>query len=71
MKKLLFGLILSALVTSGCVKVKIYQREHLEDPLMDVRKETGKQKLDEKFFSTREGSMGGASGIAGGCGCAK
>jgi hypothetical protein len=30
-----------------------------------------KQSLDQKFFTSREGSIGGADGIGGGCGCAK
>lgn len=71
MKKILLTILFGALFTTGCVNVKIYQRTHLQDPLMDIKRETSKQKLDEKFFSTREGSIGGAAGIAGGCGCAK
>ena len=51
--------------------VKAYQREKLADPIMEPKNQFAKQKLDEKFFSTREGSMGGDSGIGGGCGCAK
>jgi hypothetical protein len=30
-----------------------------------------KQALEQKFFLTREGSIGGSLGIGGGCGCAK
>jgi hypothetical protein len=30
-----------------------------------------KLSLEEKFFSTQEGSAGGSDGVAGGCGCAK
>jgi hypothetical protein len=58
-------------VMYGCVTVKAFQREKLSDPLMEPRNQFGKQQLDEKFFSTREGSMGGDIGIGGGCGCAK
>ncbi len=71
MKKILLIVLLGVITMTGCVNVKIYQRTYLQDPLMDVKRETSKQKLDEKFFSTREGSIGGAAGIAGGCGCAK
>jgi hypothetical protein len=30
-----------------------------------------KQTLEQKLFSTREGSIGGGNGVGGGCGCAK
>lgn len=70
MKKLLLMLCLAG-VLSSCANVKAYQREKLTDPLMEPTKQFAKQKLDEKFFSTREGSLGGESGIGGGCGCAK
>jgi hypothetical protein len=68
--KLLSFVILFALLV-GCATVKAYQREKLSDPLMEPRNQFAKQQLDEKFFSTREGSMGGDIGIGGGCGCAK
>ena len=57
----------------GCSGVKAYQKGNLGDPIME-RNETGvsqKQTLEQKFFSSREGSIGGANGIGGGCGCAK
>jgi hypothetical protein len=68
--KLLTLVVLLALLV-GCATVKAYQREKLSDPLMEPRNQFAKQQLDEKFFSTREGSMGGDIGIGGGCGCAK
>lgn len=61
---------LSTLMIS-CVTVKPWEREKLADPIMEPRSNFAKQKLDEKFFSSREGSMGGSGGIGGGCGCAK
>ncbi len=64
-------LALASTVLSGCVTVKAYQREKLADPIMEPKNQFAKQKLDEKFFSTREGSIGGDIGIGGGCGCAK
>lgn len=70
MKRLLL-LALAALFLNGCVMVKAYQREKLADPIMEPRNQFGKQQLDVKFFSTREGSIGGDAGIGGGCGCAK
>ncbi len=67
----LIMLLLFTIMLSGCVAVKAYQREKLADPLMEPQNEFAKQKLDEKFFTTREGSIGGNTGIGGGCGCAK
>jgi len=55
----------------GCATVKAYEREKLTDPIMKQGDQFAKQSLEQKFFSTREGSIGGASGIGGGCGCAK
>jgi hypothetical protein len=55
----------------GCAMVKPYEREKLSDPIMDPASHFGKQTLEQKFFSTREGSAGGGTGVGGGCGCAK
>ena len=70
MRKLM-AMLAVAFLMNGCVAVKGYQREKLADPIMEPQTQFAKQKLDEKFFSTREGSIGGSSGIGGGCGCAK
>lgn len=61
----------AALSAAGCATVKAYDREKLTDPIMKQDNQFAKQSLEQKFFSTREGSIGGASGIGGGCGCAK
>jgi len=58
-------------VLEGCAVVKGYEREKLADPIMERGNQFSKQSLEQKFFSTREGSIGGAVGIGGGCGCAK
>jgi len=63
--------ILLAGCAAGCGNVRAYQREKLADPIMERESQFAKQTLEQKFFSTREGSLGGASGIGGGCGCAK
>lgn len=55
----------------GCSTVKVYEKGNLGDPIMERKDVFAKQTLEQKFFSTREGSIGGASGIGGGCGCAK
>jgi hypothetical protein len=64
-------LLLPILLLGGCAAVKSYDRDRLGDPIMERADQFGKQSLEQKFFSTREGSIGGASGIGGGCGCAK
>ena len=56
---------------SGCAAVKATDRGYLADPIMERQDHFSKQTLAEKFFSSREGSIGGAGGIGGGCGCAK
>jgi hypothetical protein len=66
----LSGLII-ALGLAGCAGVRVYEREKLGDPIMERKDHFAKQSLEQKFFSSREGSIGGASGIGGGCGCAK
>lgn len=60
-----------ALAAGGCALVKPFEREKLSDPIMDPGSHLSKQTLEQKFFSTREGSAGGGSGVGGGCGCAK
>jgi hypothetical protein len=61
----------AACLLAGCANVKPYEREKLADPIMDPGSHLSKQTLEQKFFSTREGSMGGGTGVGGGCGCAK
>jgi hypothetical protein len=55
----------------GCAAVKASDRGFLADPIMERENHFSKQTLAQKFFSSREGSIGGAGGIGGGCGCAK
>ena len=64
-----FGFIMS--ICTGCAAVKPFEREKLSDPLIEPSSQMAKQSLDQKFFTSREGSIGGADGIGGGCGCAK
>ncbi len=64
-------LVFVAFIVFSCAVVKPWERQKLADPIMEPESQFAKQKLDEKFFSTREGSMGGSGGIGGGCGCAK
>lgn len=60
-----------AAALSGCARVKPYERQYLSDPIMDPASHLGKQSLEQKFFSTREGSISCGAGVGGGCGCAK
>lgn len=55
----------------SCTAVQPWEREYLADPIMEGDQSLRKQSLDDKFFSTQEGSTGGVSGVSGGCGCAK
>lgn len=64
-------LALSFLGLGGCANVKPWEREIIADPIMSVNGGAAKQALLEKFYSTREGSMGGGTGVGGGCGCSK
>jgi hypothetical protein len=64
-------LLLVPLLFTGCVGVRAFEREKLADPIMERQDQFAKQTLEQKFFSTREGSIGGGGGIGGGCGCAK
>lgn len=62
---------IAAALTSGCAVVGASERQWLSDPIMQRQDYFAKQSLEQKFFSSREGSIGGAGGIGGGCGCAK
>jgi len=63
--------LLACLVLGGCAAVKPYEREKLADPVMDPEGNLSKQSMQDKFYSTREGSAGGSAGVGGGCGCSK
>jgi len=69
--RLFMVLLAGAACLCGCATVRSYERGKLGDPIMERQDHFAKQTLAEKFFSTREGSIGGAGGIGGGCGCAK
>jgi hypothetical protein len=60
-----------ALALGGCSNVKPYEREKLADPTLNPAGTFSKQSLEQKLFSTREGSVGGGTGVGGGCGCSK
>ena len=60
-----------AAMLMACANMKPFEREILSDPIMDPSQGFAKQSVEEKFYSTREGSMGAESGVGGGCGCSK
>jgi hypothetical protein len=66
---LLRGLaVLLCLSTMGCLRVLPYQRETLARSDMALGA-SGLARGEDHARSYREGSSGGASGKAGGCGC--
>jgi hypothetical protein len=65
------GLGLACALMGGCANVKPWEREMLSDPIMGVNGGAARENLMEKFYSTREGGMGGPTGVGGGCGCSK
>ncbi|MDB5047229.1 MAG: hypothetical protein JWO30_300 [Fibrobacteres bacterium] len=70
-KAVLLGAVGICLALGGCANVKPWEREILADPIMGINGGSAKDNLMEKFYSTREGSTGGGSGVGGGCGCSK
>ena len=68
---LILTVFLVALAAQGCAMVQSFERDQLGDPLMEREDQFAKQTLEQKFFLSREGSIGGTLGIGGGCGCAK
>ena len=70
-KTMLYSIILASVALTGCAGVKAFERGQLGDPIMERESQFAKQTLSEKFFLSREGSIGGTLGIGGGCGCAK
>lgn len=63
--------IMALLAFCGCANVKPYAREKLADPIMDPSSQASKQAMEAKFYSTREGGIGGPTAAGGGCGCSK
>jgi hypothetical protein len=62
-------LALLALTLSNCANVKPLDREVLSDPIMQIRPDDQGQKIEEQNRPRREGTVGGRSGVGGGCGC--
>ena len=61
-------IIFIVLLVSGCVRVKVYQREtHAKKSMQD--KPQVVSKLEGHVHEYREGSIGGSGVGGGGCGC--
>jgi hypothetical protein len=53
---------------TGCA-ARVYQREHLVDPIMSFKAQARLDARKMKSFEAREGSTGGTGGAGGGCAC--
>ena len=66
----LLALALLSLLGTGCAApARVYQREHLVDPIMSFEAQARHDARRMKSFEAREGSTGGTGGAGGGCAC--
>lgn len=69
-RALVFAFLVAAgVTTSGCVRVKPYQREYLSLRPMRPLAEESEDEWRAHWQSAREGSAGGFGAAGGGCGC--
>ena len=72
MKKFLLqvtGLLLAALVCSGCQPVQAWERGTLAKPEMAIDVDPMESALNNHIFFSKEASNGGHNAAGGGCGC--
>lgn len=62
-------LVLSVLISGGCVTVKATQRSVLADPIMQFEGDPQAAAQLRHAIDNREGSYGGGGVAGGGCGC--
>jgi hypothetical protein len=62
-------LVISILVSAGCVTVKPQQRSVLADPIMQFEGDPQASAQLRHAIDNREGSYGGGGVAGGGCGC--
>lgn len=62
-------LLVAAGVSSGCARVKPYQREHLARRSMTADRDSGESRFEQHARGSREGADGGTGEAGGGCGC--
>ncbi len=60
---------LAVVGSSGCVRVKPYERELLAKPTMTFQPDPHEDVLDNHMLEAREGAAGGYGSAGGGCGC--
>ncbi len=66
-RALVFAIAVAA--TSGCARVKPYQREYLTLQPMRPTAESAEDSFRAHWQTSREGSEGGFGAAGGGCGC--
>jgi hypothetical protein len=66
----LLGVVVAALLVSGCAMVPQNRRKHLADPLMSADGDLLLSASRRKLYTSRESAGGGdAAPAGGGCGC--
>ena len=71
-KSYVFGLtaiFLVIMATSGCIRVKPWERDILANKIMTFDAEQDEATLDHTYYNAREGTAGGFDAGGGGCGC--
>jgi len=69
------GLVLGALVSSGCASLEIkpwvspFERSKLADPIMSFGRDPVASGYLHHVYQVREGARGAEGGAGGGCGC--
>jgi len=69
-RTLLVALFVVAVALPGCATTDFTERRRLADPIMALEDPAAETHLQQKTSYSREGSVGGIGGSAGGgCGC--
>lgn len=69
MTRLVLAAFAILIASSGCVRVKAYDRAILSSRVMRIDPDPAERRLDAHVYENREASMGGSGVGAGGCGC--
>jgi hypothetical protein len=65
----LIALLVLPATTSGCARVKPWDRDLLADPRMQMEADGVDQGLDDHIYFSKEAASGGRGFGGGGCGC--
>lgn len=65
----LLALLAVAVCSTGCARVKPWERDILAKEVMTFDAEAKENVLDHGYYNAREGSAGGFESGGGGCGC--